>query len=63
MLAHVLPSFDAETRIAVLARVADALSPDGVLLLGGGETLPEGCDSFTLEAGVARKLNATRAAA
>jgi chemotaxis protein methyltransferase CheR len=55
MLAHVLPAFDHETRIDVLRRVADALTPGGVLMLGSGETLPEGCDTFTLEAGIARK--------
>jgi chemotaxis protein methyltransferase CheR len=55
MLAHVLPSFDQETRLAVLERIADALTPNGALLLGAGETLPEGCESFTLIGGVARK--------
>ncbi|MGQ0533683.1 MAG: CheR family methyltransferase [Caulobacteraceae bacterium] len=63
VLAHVLASFDTETRIAVLARIADALRPGGVLLLGAGETLPEGCESFTLENGVARKPANTRVAA
>jgi chemotaxis protein methyltransferase CheR len=63
MLAHVLASFDQETRVAVLQRVADALLPDGVLLLGAGETLPEGCQSFALEAGVARKPQSRRVAA
>lgn len=63
MLAHVLPSFDAETRAAVLMRVADTLKSDGVLLLGAGETLPETCDSLTLEHGIVRKAGATRQAA
>lgn len=63
LLAHVLPSFDTETRLAVLARIADALAPDGVLLLGAGETLPAGCASFTLEAGIARKPSPARVAA
>ena len=64
VLAHVLPSFDQETRLDVLRRVADALTPNGVLLLGAGETLPEGCDVFTLDSGVARKpINARVAAA
>lgn len=63
MLAHVLASFDHETRLDVLRRAADALKPDGVLILGGGETLPEGCESFTLEAGIARKPAAARVAA
>jgi chemotaxis protein methyltransferase CheR len=60
LLAHVLASFDAETRLAVLTRVADALSADGVLILGGGETLPEGCEALTLEGGVARKASAVK---
>jgi chemotaxis protein methyltransferase CheR len=63
MLANVLASFDIETRIDVLARMADALTPAGVLLLGAGETLPEGCESFTLANGVARKPVAARVAA
>lgn len=63
MLAHVLPSFDIETRIAVLARIADALTSDGVLILGAGETLPEGCEGLALEAGVVRKTSAARRAA
>jgi chemotaxis protein methyltransferase CheR len=58
MLAHVLTSFDQETRIDVLRLMADALAPGGALILGAGETLPEGCDSFTLENGVARKAAA-----
>jgi chemotaxis protein methyltransferase CheR len=63
LLAHVLSSFDHETRLAVLARLADALSPEGVLLLGAGETLPEGCETFTLENGLARKPESRRVAA
>ncbi len=63
MLAHVLASFDQETRIDVLRRVADALTPNGVLMLGSGEVLPEGCESFTLEAGIARKAAPVRVAA
>jgi chemotaxis protein methyltransferase CheR len=62
-LAHVLPSFDNETRIDVLGRIADALTPGGVLLLGAGETLPENCATFTLEGGIARKPVAARVAA
>ncbi len=63
VLAHVLPAFDQETRVDVLSRVADTLTPNGVLLLGAGETLPEGCEAFTLEGGVARKPNTARVAA
>ena len=60
LLAHVLPSFDAETRLAVLARVSDAMHPDGVLVLGAGETLPEGCEGLAMADGVACKANAVR---
>jgi chemotaxis protein methyltransferase CheR len=63
LLAHVLTSFDTETRLAVLARIADALAPGGVLVLGAGETLPAACETFTLEAGIARKATHTRVAA
>lgn len=63
LLCHVLPAFDAETRLAVLARVGDALKPDGVLLLGGGETLPDGCADFRMENGVAYKTDGARRAA
>ncbi len=56
MLAHVLPSFDQETRLDVLRRVSDAMTPNGVLMLGAGETLPEGCDSLQLANGVVRKF-------
>lgn len=63
ILAHVLPSFDQETRIDVLRRVSDALTPNGVLMLGAGETLPEGCENLKLENGVVRKHTAVRIAA
>ena len=63
VLAHVLQSFDIETRTAVLTRVADALKPGGVLMLGAGETLPQGCDAFTLESGIVRKPAIARVAA
>lgn len=63
VLSHVLQSFDAETRVAVMARVADALHPDGVIILGGGETLPEGCEGLVLEQGAVRKGAGARAAA
>jgi chemotaxis protein methyltransferase CheR len=63
ILAHVLTSFDQPTRAAVLERVSDVLSPDGVIILGAGETLPEECEQLTLQNGVARRTNAARAAA
>jgi chemotaxis protein methyltransferase CheR len=63
LLAHVLPTFDHETRLAVLNRIADALRPDGVLILGDGETLPEGCERLTSEHGLVRHRGAARVAA
>ncbi|MGE0740520.1 MAG: protein-glutamate O-methyltransferase CheR [Hyphomonadaceae bacterium] len=63
MLAHVLPSFDAETRAAVIARTLDVLHPEGAIMLGAGEVLPEGCEGLTLENGIARRSNAARRAA
>lgn len=64
LLAHVLTSFDMETRAAVIARVVDALTPNGVLMLGAGEMLPEGCEGLILENGfVRREQGAARVAA
>ncbi|MEZ5996332.1 MAG: protein-glutamate O-methyltransferase CheR [Hyphomonadaceae bacterium] len=63
MLAHVLTNFDQETRIAVLERAASVLAPDGALILGEGETLPEGCQSFTLVNGLARRAAPSRTVA
>jgi len=63
VLSHVLGAFDAETRAAVMLRVADALAPDGVILLGAGEAMPEGCEALSCIDGIVRKQSAARAAA
>ncbi len=63
VLAHTLNAFDLETRAAVIERVTDALAPDGIIVLGAGEALPETNVALTLENGVARRANAKRAAA
>lgn len=63
LLAHVLSSFDMETRAAVIARAMDNLAPNGVLMLGAGETLPDGCDGVVLESGFVRRATAARVAA
>lgn len=63
MLSHVLSNFDDETRIAVMSRAADALTPEGVILLGAGEQLPAGCEGFTLADGIVTRGAAKRAAA
>lgn len=55
LLSHVLTSFDEETRAAVLARVADALAPGGVIMLGADETLPDASEGLTLEDGFAHR--------
>ena len=60
LMAHVLTSFDAETKLAVLARAADAMAPDGVLILGAGESLPEGCEGLAFVDGVVLKADAVR---
>lgn len=56
VLAHVLSSFDAETRAAVLNRVAAQLSPSGVILLGEGEPMPEGLTNLQFENGMVTRL-------
>jgi chemotaxis protein methyltransferase CheR len=63
LLCHVLGGFDPETRRAVVLRAADALTPQGAILLGEGETLPEECDGLVCEAGVVTRKSAARAAA
>lgn len=63
MLAHVLPSFDMSMRREVLTRILDALHPEGVVILGAGETLPEGCEDMALESGVVRRRQSARVAA
>jgi chemotaxis protein methyltransferase CheR len=63
VLAHVLSAFDHETQLGVLEGVADALRPDGLLMLGAGEALPEGFGRFALSDGFARFADAERVAA
>lgn len=63
MLAHVLSAFDPLMRAEVFTRVTDALAPDGVIVLGAGEALPEGVEGYTLSDGVASRTKNARAAA
>lgn len=64
MLAHVLPSFDAEMQRAVLIRIGEILSPTGVIILGDREAVPDECEAFELSGGgVLRKQLTARAAA
>jgi chemotaxis protein methyltransferase CheR len=44
---NVLLYFSAERRRAVLDRLASAIAPDGVLILGAGETVLGQTDAFT----------------
>jgi len=62
LLAHVLGGFDPETKTAVVARVADTLSADGVILLGAGETAPE-CDGLISAGNIITRASRARAAA
>ena len=63
MLAHVLPSFDSEMQRGVIGRIGEILSPTGVIVLGEGETAPDGCENVHCAGGVIRKRQAARAAA
>lgn len=63
LLCHVLTAFDAETRLAVLSRAAEIVHPEGCILLGAGETPPDGLDGFGFDAGVLSRKSATRRAA
>ncbi len=63
LLCHVLGGFDPETRLAIIARIAETMHPEGCILLGAGETLPGGCDGLSCVGGVVtRKTGARRAA-
>jgi len=63
LLCNVLPSFDAETRTAVVQRISDTLHPDGAIVLGPTETLPEGVDGLVCTNGIVTRVKAARAAA
>ena len=63
MLTHVLSAFDTQMRAEVFERVADALAPEGAIVLGEGEALPEGVEGFAFADGVATRTENARAAA
>lgn len=63
VLSHVLGAFDTETKAAVILRVADALAPEGAIVLGAGESMPAGCETLSFADGIVRKPSAARAAA
>jgi chemotaxis protein methyltransferase CheR len=60
---NALAAFDDATRIIALDRIGDALEPHGLLVLGAGETLPEGAEGFATGAGAFAKTDKARAAA
>jgi chemotaxis protein methyltransferase CheR len=63
LLCHVLGGFDPETRRAIVMRVADTLAPNGVILLGEGETLPEECEGLALTDNMVLAHSVSRSAA
>lgn len=63
LMCNVLSSFDPAMRVEIVERAAATLHPEGCIILGAGETLPEGCDSLTLKNGVAARKDAARRAA
>ena len=63
LLAHTLQQFDADTRRDVIARAADALAPGGAILLGAGESLPDGVDGLIARDGVITRAAPARVAA
>lgn len=63
ILAHTLAHFDAETRLDVIRRMADALAPGGAIVLGANETLPEGADHLVCREGVVTPASTARVAA
>jgi chemotaxis protein methyltransferase CheR len=63
MLAHVLSAFDPLMRTEVFTRVADALAPEGVIVLGDGEVVPEGVEGFAFADGVVTREKSARVAA
>ena len=63
ILSHVLSVFAPETRAEIVNRLTDALTPDGVLMLGAGEVLPEQCDTLTQREHIVRRASTNRVAA
>lgn len=59
---NVMPAFDVTTRIDTITRISDALAPDGVLVLGSTETLPEGIDGFSSSGSLHPRIATRRAA-
>jgi len=58
VLSHVLNAFAPETRAEIVNRLTDALAPDGALVLGAGEHLPETCDGLAQHGAIVRRASA-----
>lgn len=63
LVGHTLAHFDTDTRRDAMAYLSDALAPGGTIVLGAGETLPEGAEGFACEDGVAMRARASHVAA
>lgn len=59
---NVMSSFDAQTKAVTVERIANTLSPGGVLILGEGEMLPDGTEGFSSAGGVFVRTLERRAA-
>ncbi|MGE0597441.1 MAG: protein-glutamate O-methyltransferase CheR [Hyphomonadaceae bacterium] len=60
---NVITAFGPATRIDTINRIGDALAPDGVLILGAHETLPDGAGGFAGGNGIFQRSAAARKAA
>ena len=60
---NVMNSFEHATKLGTIGRLTDTMAPDGVLILGHGETLPDGVDGLSGEGGVFTRTPTRRAAA
>jgi chemotaxis protein methyltransferase CheR len=63
LLRHVLPASDAVMRAEIITRATDALMPSGVIVLGAGESLPEGAEGLICAEGIVSRISDARAAA
>lgn len=62
-LCNVLSIFDAETRVSVIEHAAETLHPEGRIVLGSNEALPDGLSGFDIDNGVITLTGAARRAA
>lgn len=62
-LCNVLSNFDAEARVSVIEHAAEILHPEGRIILGAGEALPDGLTGFAIDGGVITLTGSARRAA